>query len=376
MTTIERTGTTTRTATPRGPDDPEPDLCDYRVVHRAMTRDLARLAAVADDLAGSPDPRRLRLLHWYLLGVSAEIVNHHRVEDDDVWPLLEAVAADRTALVALTEDHERLDPLLARAGELAAADTATPELAGTLHELADLLARHVGDEERDVFPIIAERVRVEDYARLQERFRGTLGLRVLTFVVPWVVGHATPDERATLLADAPSPLRVLLAATERRFRARAALLFGTGLPPADQRMVRLMKVITRAQVAIVRATGGRCGHRWIAGTEVIALTTTGRRSGEPRTVMVLVLPDGDDLLVAASHGGVDREPPWWLNLQADPHAQVTFRGERTAVVATEVGDHEHAELWARFVAAWPGFAGYQAKVRRRIALVRLRSHQT
>ena len=376
MTTIERTGTTTRTATPRGPDDPEPDLCDYRVVHRAMTRDLARLAAVADDLAGSPDPPRLRLLQWYLRGVSAEIVNHHRVEDDDVWPLLEAVAADRTALVALTEDHERLDPLLARAGELAAADTATPELAGTLHELADLLARHVGDEERDVFPIITERVRVEDYARLQERFRGTLGLRVLTFVVPWVVGHATPAERAALLAAAPSLLRVLLAVTERRFRARAALLFGTGLSPADQRTVRLMKAITRAQVAIVHATGGRWGHRWIAGTEVIALTTTGRRSGEPRTVMVLVLPDGDDLLVAASHGGVDRDPPWWLNLQADPHAQVTTRGERIAVVATEVGDHEHAELWARFVAAWPGFAGYQAKVRRRIALVRLRSHKT
>jgi deazaflavin-dependent oxidoreductase (nitroreductase family) len=169
---------------------------------------------------------------------------------------------------------------------------------------------------------------------------------------------------------------VLLAVTERRFRARAALLFGTGLSPADQRTVRLMKAITRAQVAIVHATGGRWGHRWIAGTEVIALTTTGRRSGEPRTVMVLVLPDGDDLLVAASHGGVDRDPPWWLNLQADPHAQVTSRGERIAVVATEVGDHEHAELWARFVAAWPGFAGYQAKVRRRIALVRLRSHKT
>ena len=271
MTTTERavTGarttstraTATRTATPRGPDDPEPDLCDYRVVHRAMTTDLARLASVADDLAGSPDLRRLRLLRRYLRGVSAEIVNHHRVEDDDVWPLLEAVAADRTALVALTEDHERLDPLLARAGELAAADTATPELAGTLHELADLLARHVRDEERDVFPIITERVRVEDYARLQERFRGTLGLRVLTFVVPWVVGHATPDERAALLADAPSPLRVLLAVTERRFRARAALLFGTGLSPADQRMVRLMKAITRAQVAIVRVTaaGGATG---------------------------------------------------------------------------------------------------------------------
>lgn len=214
--------TTPHTATPRAPGEPAPDLLDYRVVHRAMTSDLARLAAVAEELVNSPDLRRLRLMRRYLRGVSSEIVNHHRVEDDDVWPLLQAVAGDRTALVALTEDHERLDPLLARAGRLAAADTATPELAATLHEVADLLVRHVADEERDVFPIISERVRVEDYARLQERFRGTLGLGVLTFVVPWVVGHARPDERRVLLADAPPPLRFLLAITERGFRARAS----------------------------------------------------------------------------------------------------------------------------------------------------------
>ncbi|WP_433785457.1 hypothetical protein ACQPX6_03525 [Actinomycetospora sp. CA-101289] len=51
-----------------------------------MTRDLARLATVADELVRSPDRRRLRLLRRYLRGVTAEIVNHHRVEDDDVWP--------------------------------------------------------------------------------------------------------------------------------------------------------------------------------------------------------------------------------------------------------------------------------------------------
>ncbi|GAA4875561.1 nitroreductase/quinone reductase family protein [Actinomycetospora straminea] len=365
-----------RSGRPRAPGDPAPDLLDYRVVHRAMTRDLARLAAVADELVAAPDRRRLRLLRRHLHGMTVEIVNHHRVEDDDVWPLLEAVAGDRTALVALTEDHERLDPLLARAGELAVSDVATPQLAATLHELADLLARHVADEERDVFPIIAERVRVEDYARLQERFRGTLGLATLTFVVPWVVGHATPAERRVLLADAPPALRVILALTERRFLTRAGRLFGKGLSPRDRRMVILMKVVTRAQVAIVRATHGRRGHRWIAGTEVVALTTTGRRSGQARTVMVLALPDGDDLLVAASHGGVDREPPWWLNLQAEPHARVAHRGEHVDVVAEEVGDDEYAALWARFVAAWPGFEGYRAKVRRRIALVRLRPSRT
>ena len=216
------TDTTAPTVSPRRPGEPVPDLLDYRVVHRAMTRDMARLAAVAEELVRSPDRRRLRLLRRHLRGMTAEIVNHHRVEDDDVWPLLEAVAGDRTALVALTEDHERLDPLLERA----AATTSPTELAATLHALADLLARHVADEERDVFPIITDRVRVEDYARLQERFRGTLGLATLTFVVPWAVAHATPGERAALLGDAPGPLRIVLALTRRGFARRTGRLFG------------------------------------------------------------------------------------------------------------------------------------------------------
>ncbi|MDF2979576.1 MAG: hypothetical protein K0S40_4304, partial [Actinomycetospora sp.] len=75
---------------------------------------------------------------------------------------------------------------------------------------------------------------------------------------------------------------------------------------------------------------------------------------------------------AASQGGVDREPHWWLNLQADPRAEIGFRGRRIPVRAEEVGDDEHPALWARFVAASPRFVDYQAKVRRRIALVRLR----
>jgi iron-sulfur cluster repair protein YtfE (RIC family) len=220
------TATTTPNAlTSRTPGELAPDLTDYRVVHRAMTTDMTRLASVAEELVRAPDRRRLRLLRRYLRGVTSEIVNHHRVEDDDVWPLLEEIAGDRTALVALTEDHERLDPLLDRAGVLATADAATPELAAVLREVADLLVRHVADEERDVFPIIVDRVRVEDYARLQERFRGTLGLATLTFVVPWVISHATPDERRALIADAPPPLRAILALTERGFRACAGRLF-------------------------------------------------------------------------------------------------------------------------------------------------------
>jgi hypothetical protein len=193
-----------------------------------MTTDLDRLAGVAAELVERPDPARFAALRHYLRAVSGEIESHHHVEDEHVWPVLEAVAGDRTALVALTADHDRLDPLLHRAAELAALDRATPALVDVLREVADLLVRHVADEERDIFPIISDCVRVPDYAALQKRFRGNLRPGLLPFLAPWAVRHATPEERATMVAESGLLLRVLLALFEPRFRARERLLFGTG----------------------------------------------------------------------------------------------------------------------------------------------------
>ena len=103
---------------------------------------------------------------------------------------------------------------------------ADPELVGVLREVADLLTRHVAAEERDVFPIITERVRVADYERLQKRFQGNLKPSLLPFLVPWVLRHASPEDRAALLAEAGWPMRVLNRLFEPRFRAREELLFG------------------------------------------------------------------------------------------------------------------------------------------------------
>lgn len=374
------TGTGSRAATgsttavrPRQPHEPAPDLLDYRVVHRGMTTDVRRLAAVAAELVARPDRKRAAAFRRYLAGVAAEIESHHRVEDDDVWPVLQAVAGDLTALVALTDDHDRLDPLLGRALALAAADRPAPELAAVLTELADLLEAHIADEERDVFPIITERVRVEDYRALQERFRANLGPRGIAFVAPWVAGHATAAERRALVGEAGAPLRIVLALCGARFRARQRLVFdGDGRDVRDRRRVRFMRGFGRAHAALLRRSGGRLGNRWFGGSEVVLLTVTGRRSGRPHTVPLMSLRDGRDVLVPASRGGVDAEPHWWLNLQADPRAVVERRGERFAVVAERVGDDERAGVWARFVAAYAGFEDYQAGVRRRIALVRLR----
>jgi deazaflavin-dependent oxidoreductase (nitroreductase family) len=362
------------TSTPmpvRRPGEPVPDLLDYRIVHRAMTVDLRKLATAAAQLVDRPAPKRLAALRHYLNAVSHEIVSHHQVEDDHVWPFLEAIAGHRTALVPLTEDHERLDPLLHRAGELAAGERSSPELAAVLRELADLLARHVADEERDVFPIITDYVRVEDYQRMQQQFRRNLRPSLLPFVVPWIVGHATPGERPALLAEAGWPLRLLHRLFEPRFRARAELLFG-GLSRRDRRTIAIMRGLSRVHVAVKRATDGRVARRWVGGSDLVLLTTVGRRTGRPRTVTLMALRDGADFLVAASHGGVDREPSWWLNLTANPRAELEVRGERFPVRAEKVSDEERPALWARFVDAYAGFESYQARVRRQIALVRLR----
>jgi hemerythrin-like domain-containing protein len=251
---------------PRTPGEPVPDLRDYRVVHRAMTVDLQRLARAAADLVDRPDPARMAALRHYLRVVSAEIESHHHVEDEAVWPFLVAVAADVTALVALTEDHDQLDPLLHRANALAAREVADPELVGVLREVADLLTRHIAAEERDIFPIIIDRVRVQDYERLQKRFRGNLKPALLPFLVPWVLRHASPEDRAELLAKAGWPMRLLYRLSAPRFRAREQLLFD-GLSARARRLVRRMQRINRLHIALIRGTGGRVGHRWFGESE-------------------------------------------------------------------------------------------------------------
>jgi deazaflavin-dependent oxidoreductase (nitroreductase family) len=144
------------------------------------------------------------------------------------------------------------------------------------------------------------------------------------------------------------------------------------LSKQDQRLVRTMRRVGKLHRLVLRLSGNRIGARWFGGSDVVLLTVRGRTTGTLHTVPLMSLRDGDDLLVAASQGGVDREPQWWRNLQADPRAEAQVRGRRFAVTAEQVGDDERPQLWGRFVDAYTGFADYQAKVSRQIAVVRLR----
>ena len=146
----------------------------------------------------------------------------------------------------------------------------------------------------------------------------------------------------------------------------------TSLSKQDHRLIRTMRRFGRIHRAVLRVSRGRIGGRWFGGSEVLLLTVTGRRTGTPHTVPLMTVRDGDDFIVIASQGGVDREPQWWLNLLADPRASAQVGRERYAVMAERVGADERQAWWDRFVALTSRFTDYQAKAQREIAVVRLR----
>jgi deazaflavin-dependent oxidoreductase (nitroreductase family) len=138
----------------------------------------------------------------------------------------------------------------------------------------------------------------------------------------------------------------------------------------DRILTMVSKYVARAHVALVRRSGGRL-VRTFRGGSVLLLTHTGRRSGKTFTTPALYVRDGRDYVVAASNGGIDQEPQWWLNLQADPRGAVEVEGHRTDVVASGVSEPDRRRLWDALMTRYPAYDQYQARVSRRIALVRL-----
>ncbi|BFU46627.1 nitroreductase/quinone reductase family protein [Krasilnikovia sp. MM14-A1004] len=90
----------------------------------------------------------------------------------------------------------------------------------------------------------------------------------------------------------------------------------------------------------------------------LLITTTGRRSGQPRSNPLLYVRDGDAWVVVGSNWGQTHQPAWVHNLTADPNATVTVGGAEHAVRARRVDGAERDRLWALLVAEWPAFPVY------------------
>ena len=123
---------------------------------------------------------------------------------------------------------------------------------------------------------------------------------------------------------------------------------------------------------LYRTSGGRIGGR-LWDLPVVLLTTTGRKSGKRRTVPLCSLRDGDDVVVIASYGGLDQPPLWWLNLEADPCAELTDGRTHRSVTARNADPDERARLWAEVTSRAPGYLAYERRTTREIPVVILRS---
>jgi deazaflavin-dependent oxidoreductase (nitroreductase family) len=129
-----------------------------------------------------------------------------------------------------------------------------------------------------------------------------------------------------------------------------------------------MPLFGQEHVARYRETGGEQGHDW-QGTKTLLLTTTGRRSGEPREHALIYGRHGDDYLVVASKGGAPEHPAWYLNLQANPEVELQVGDERFAATARTATPEEKPELWRIMTAEWPAYDSYQTKTDRDIPVV-------
>ncbi|MDO8616781.1 MAG: nitroreductase family deazaflavin-dependent oxidoreductase [Dehalococcoidia bacterium] len=141
------------------------------------------------------------------------------------------------------------------------------------------------------------------------------------------------------------------------------------MAPPNNRL--LIKGATFLHRLLYRVSGGGIGGRF-GKAPMLLLTTTGRRSGKPRTVPLLYLADGERIVVVGSNGGDDRDPAWWLNLQHDPRGQMQIGRRRRAVTAGKADPQEKARLWPQITALYAGYDEYQTRTAREIPLVVLR----
>jgi deazaflavin-dependent oxidoreductase (nitroreductase family) len=99
------------------------------------------------------------------------------------------------------------------------------------------------------------------------------------------------------------------------------------------------------------------------------LHTVGRKTGTPRRTPLYYVDEGDDLAVITSNAGGDRQPAWWLNLQAAPDTEIEIGKERRSVRARPATRAEFERLWPRFVAGLRNYEAYRRRTDRELVIV-------
>jgi deazaflavin-dependent oxidoreductase (nitroreductase family) len=124
----------------------------------------------------------------------------------------------------------------------------------------------------------------------------------------------------------------------------------------------------RSLIEEFRAKNGKVEGSF-EGAPLLLLTTTGAKSGQPRTTPLVYQRDGDRVVIFGSKGGAPAHPAWFHNLVANPEVIVELPGEKFTAHAEVAEGAERQRLWERQKAAMPNFAEYEAKTTREIPAI-------
>jgi hemerythrin-like domain-containing protein len=204
----------------------KPDLTFVTLIHQSLRADSARLAAALTELDPSDRQGRLPGVLAFFGHYREQLALHHSHEDELFFPALAARAgASAMHLSELAAQHEALDAALLTAGDRLAAladpasDFATDRAtaASALSAMARILDAHLTLEEQTALPLFESDMPAADYKKLEARARKATPRPQAQFLIPWIIAHATPDQRNALFRSAP-PLRLAYRLNHRRYR--------------------------------------------------------------------------------------------------------------------------------------------------------------
>ena len=132
---------------------------------------------------------------------------------------------------------------------------------------------------------------------------------------------------------------------------------------------KIIKWMSRANTWLYKKTDGKIGGKFLKGAPVALLTTTGRKSGEPRVSPLLYLREGDRVILVASQGGAATNPMWYLNLKANPKVSVQIKDETLHLTARDATETERTAYWPKLTAMYSSFDDYQSWTDRVIPIV-------
>jgi deazaflavin-dependent oxidoreductase (nitroreductase family) len=133
-------------------------------------------------------------------------------------------------------------------------------------------------------------------------------------------------------------------------------------------MKGLMGAFIALNVSLYRLSGGRLMGK-MGAAPILLLSTTGRKSGQKRTVPLLYVKEDQSFALVASFAGAPKHPAWYSNIEANPNVELQVGRQRFLALARRASADEKARLWPKLVASYPRYEDYQKRTTREIPVV-------